>query len=106
MFSARLRFRPRAAKLPGGGPSNWGEGGACRIPSVPLAALLIFTHGASGLDRNVLHHEPRIAGLQEKIWSTQFPEKPDSFGGAFPADYFELLRNLAREVAVDAQLAK
>ncbi len=46
------------------------------------------------------------SALQQKIWSTEFANKPESLGGAFPADYFKVLRDLAKDVTIDAELAK
>ena len=69
-------------------------------------AHLVFSRGGAGLDRNLLHHDPRPADLPRRIWSAEFAGKPDSLGGAFPPDFFRALRDLAAEVPIDAELAK
>jgi hypothetical protein len=80
--------------------------GTYALVDVPLAAHLVFSHGGASLDRNLLHQDPRLAELHRRIWSAEFAGKPDSLGGAFPPDFFRALRELAREITIDADLAK
>jgi len=80
--------------------------GSYILEGVPLAAHLTFTQGSASLDRNILHHDPRISALQQKIWSSEFAGRPGSLGGAFPADYFNILRDLAKHVEIDVDLPR
>jgi hypothetical protein len=79
--------------------------GTYRLDDVPLAAHLTFSNGTSSVERNILFHDPRISALQEQIWSTQFANKA-GLGNVFPAGYFKMLRELARETTLDADLEK
>lgn len=78
--------------------------GGYKLDKVPLAAHLKFALWSSTVDRTILMNDPRIAELQRKIWSTEFAGKEGSLGGAFPADYFRVLRDLAKETTIDADL--
>lgn len=77
--------------------------GTYRLDGVPLAAHLTFSNGTSSIDRTILFHDPRISALQEQIWSTQFTGK-GGVGDVFPTDYFKMLRDLAKETTLDAEL--
>jgi hypothetical protein len=83
-----------------------GADGAYRIEGVPLAAHLAFSHAGASLDRTILWHDPRIAAMNAKIWATDFAGTPGSLGGAFPPDYFKVLRDLSKETTIDAELAR
>ncbi len=80
-----------------------GADGPYRLQNVPLAAHLEF---GGTLDRNILFHDARIADLQRRIWSTEFAGKPDSLGGAFPPDYFRMLRDLSKTATIDVDLGE
>ena len=80
--------------------------GRYKLENVPLAAHLAFTTAGSTVDRTILLHDARISDLQQKIWSTEFAGKEGSLGSAFPADYFKMLRDLAKETTIDAELGK
>jgi len=83
-----------------------GADGAYRLGNVPLAGHLVFTYEGMSLDRTLLLHDPRIADLQRRIWSTEFVGKPGSLGGAFPPDYFRMLRDLAKTATIDVEFAR
>jgi len=78
--------------------------GAYRLNDVPLAAHLTFGYSGASVDRTILWHDPCISALNAKIWATDFAGKPDALAGVFPPDYFKLLRDLAKETTIDADL--
>lgn len=80
--------------------------GAYRLEGVPPAAHLAFTSEGTTLDRTILFHDSRIADLQRRIWSTEFAGKPGSLAGAFPPDYFRMLRDLAGAATIDVDFGK
>jgi hypothetical protein len=84
--------------------SRAGADGTYRLEDVPIAAHLEFTHGDRSARRTILFHDPRIAALHARIWSTEFAGQPGALGGAFPPDFFRMLRDLLRETTLDAAL--
>lgn len=80
--------------------------GTYKLEGVPLAAHLVFMHAGATVDRNILFHDPKIAALTAKIWSTDFAGAPGALGGSLPPDYFKVLRDLAKESVLDADLGR
>lgn len=80
--------------------------GTYTLRDVPLAAHLRFSAGNATADRTLLHHDPEIAAMQQRIWSTEFAGRDGSLGNAFPPDYFRVLRDLVKECTVDVDLTR
>jgi hypothetical protein len=85
--------------------SKAGDDGAYRLEGVPLAAHLTFTHAGRSARRTALFHDPRIAAIHAKTWATDFVGTPGALAGVFPPRFFDTLRELAREVTIDAELS-
>jgi hypothetical protein len=80
--------------------------GTYRLENVPLAARLTFAHGGVSAERVILFHDPAIAEIHARVWSTEFVGKPDSLAGVFPPDFFNVLRRMAKDVTLDAELSR
>jgi hypothetical protein len=86
--------------------SKAGADGRYALEGVPLAAHLRFVHGSAAAEKVLLWDDPKLREIHFKIYSTDFVGTPGALAGCFPPDHFARLREMAKEVTVDAELRK
>jgi hypothetical protein len=80
--------------------------GSYRLEAVPLAAHLTFSQAGKTTANTILFDDARIAAFHAKVWATDWVGTPGALGGVFPPEPFGMLRELAKEVTIDAELGK
>jgi hypothetical protein len=80
-----------------------GPDGSYRL-EVPLGARLRFSHGGKSAERSIFFDDPDLRALFHRIYSTEFVGTPGAIGNALPAGIFGTIRDLAKDVTIDADL--
>lgn len=78
--------------------------GSYALEGVPISAHLRFSHEGSGATRVLFFDDPEFKAIHERIFRTEFVGAPGALAGCFPPDFFALLRRMAAEVTIDAEL--
>ena len=80
-----------------------GADGSYRLEA-PLAAHLRFSHGGKSAEKSIFFDDPDLRALLHRVYSTDFVGTPGAVGNAFPPGIFGTLRELAKDVTIDADL--
>ncbi len=83
-----------------------GADGAYRMEGIPLSAHFTFSHEGKSARKTILFDDPDYRDIHHRIYSTEWIAKPNTLGGCFPADIFQILRQFAQDVRLDADLGE
>ncbi|MBN1421150.1 MAG: carboxypeptidase regulatory-like domain-containing protein [Planctomycetes bacterium] len=81
------------------------DDGRYALPDVPVAAHLRFEHEGAAAERTIFLDDPDYRRIHHEIYGTKYVGTPGALGGCFPPDIFAQLRDMARHVVIDVDLA-